>query len=133
ERPGAARVVAVATTQEEIAYHGGGALICASCLNPQMAIVVDVTFATDHPGIEKKEIGDHKMGAGPVIARGSVVSPVVFRLLADTARAGQIPFSVHAVGRDTSTNADAIHIDSAPSQGTRVTMRFVLPSLTEEP
>ncbi len=31
------------------------------------------------------------------------------------------------------TNADAIHIDSAPSQGTRVTMRFVLPSLTEEP
>lgn len=110
ERPGAARVVAVATTQEEIAYHGGGALICASCLNPQMAIVVDVTFATDHPGIEKKEIGDHKMGAGPVIARGSVVSPVVYRLLADTARAGKIPFSVHAVGRDTSTNADAIHI-----------------------
>jgi endoglucanase len=110
ERPGAARVVAVATTQEEIAYHGGGALVCASCLDPQMAIVVDVTFATDHPGIEKKEVGDHKMGSGPVISRGSLISPVVFRLLADTAKANDIPYTVHAAGRDTSTNADAIHI-----------------------
>jgi endoglucanase len=110
EKPGAARVVAVATTQEEIAYHGGGALVCASCLNPQMAIVVDVTFATDHPGIEKKEVGDHKMGSGPVISRGSLISPVVFRLLAGTAKDNKIPYTVHAAGRDTSTNADAIHI-----------------------
>jgi endoglucanase len=75
-----------------------------------MAIVVDVTFATDHPGIEKKEVGDHKMGSGPVISRGSLISPVVFRLLARTARDNQIPYTVHAAGRDTSTNADAIHI-----------------------
>ena len=32
------------------------------------AIVVDVTFATDHPGVEKKELGDHKLGGGPVLA-----------------------------------------------------------------
>jgi endoglucanase len=75
-----------------------------------MAIVVDVTFATDHPGMEKKEVGDHKMGSGPVISRGSLISPVVFRLLADTAKASEIPYTVHAAGRDTSTNADAIHI-----------------------
>jgi endoglucanase len=110
ERPGAARVVAVATTQEEIAIrHGGGAAVCVSCLGPQMAIVVDVTFATDHPGMEKKELGDHKLGGGPVLARGSVISPVVFRLLRDTAEAREIPFSVQAAGRDTSTDADAIH------------------------
>ncbi len=110
DSPGEARVVAVATTQEEIAYHGGGALVCASCLNPEMAIVVDVTFATDHPGIEKKEVGDHKLGSGPVISRGSLISPVVFRLLVDTAKANEIPYTVHAAGRDTATNADAIHI-----------------------
>jgi len=108
--PGAATVVAVATTQEEIAYHGGGALICAQCLAPQMAIVVDVTFATDHPNIDKKEIGESKMGAGPVISRGSVISPVVFRLLRDAATTHQIPFTLHAAGRFTSTDADAIHI-----------------------
>jgi endoglucanase len=110
ERPGAAQVVAVATTQEEIAWRGGGALICASCINPKMAVVVDVTFATDHPGMEKKELGDHRVGGGPVLTRGALISPVVFRMLADAAAACGIPYTVHAAGRDTSTNADAIHI-----------------------
>ena len=110
QHPGPARVVAAATTQEEIAWHGGGALVCTNCINPKMAIVCDVTFATDHPGMEKKEIGDHTIGGGPVLSRGSVVSPVVFELLRSTAERHQIPFTLHAVGRDTSTNADAIHI-----------------------
>jgi putative aminopeptidase FrvX len=110
EEPGAARVVAVATTQEEIAYHGGGALISATRVNPQMAIVIDVTFATDHPGMEKKELGEHKLGGGPVLTRGSIVSPVVFTLLRTTAERLEIPFTVHAAGRDTATDADAIHI-----------------------
>ena len=108
--PGAARVVAVATTQEEIAWRGGGALICATGVNPQMALVVDVTFATDHPQVEKKEIGEAKLGGGPVFARGSIISPVVFNLLRKTAEKKKIPFVVHAAGRDTSTDADAIHI-----------------------
>ena len=37
QNPGPARVVAAATTQEEIAWHGGGALVCTNCINPQMA------------------------------------------------------------------------------------------------
>ena len=110
ERPGAARVVAAATTQEEIAWHGGGATICAHGINPKIAIVVDVTFATDHPGVEKKEIGEHKMGGGPILSRGALISPVVFAMLRQTAKSLDMPHAVHAVGRDTSTNADAIHI-----------------------
>ena len=110
EKPGAARVVAVATTQEEIAGHGGGAGVCATCIGPQMAIVVDVTFAIDHPGLEKKEHGDAKIGGGPVLTRGSIISPVVFELLRSTAEAKRIAYSVQAAGRDTGTDADAIHI-----------------------
>jgi len=110
KKPGKARVVAAATTQEEIAWHGGGALVCANCINPQMALVVDVTFATDHPGLEKKEIGDHRIGGGPVLTRGSIIHPLVFTLLTQAAKARDIPYSVHAAGRDTSTDADAIHI-----------------------
>ena len=75
-----------------------------------MAIAVDVTFATDHPGVEKKEIGEHNIGGGPVLTRGSVVSPVAFGLLRDTADALSIPYTVHAAGRFTSTDADAIHL-----------------------
>jgi endoglucanase len=109
-KPGTARVVAAATTQEEIAWHGGGALVATNAIRPKMAIVIDVTHATDHPNMEKKEIGDHRLGGGPVLSRGALLSPVVFELLRAAARARNIPFTVHAVGRDTSTNADAIHI-----------------------
>jgi endoglucanase len=109
-QPGAARVVAVATTQEEIAYQGGGARVSATRLDPQMAIVVDVTHATDYPGAEKKEHGHHKIGGGPVLTRGSIVSPVVFGLLRDSATRLTIPYTVHAAGRESWTDADAIHV-----------------------
>lgn len=109
-RPGAAKVVAVATTQEEIGYRGGGAGVCATCIGPQMAIVVDVTFAIDHPGVEKKEYGEAAIEGGPVLTRGSIISPVVFGLLRKTAEEKKIPFALHAAGRETSTDADAIHI-----------------------
>ncbi|HEY9517532.1 MAG TPA: M20/M25/M40 family metallo-hydrolase [Gemmatimonadaceae bacterium] len=110
ERPGSAKVVAVATTQEEISWRGGGAGGGAASLNAQMAIVVDVTFATDHPGIEKKEVGEHAIGSGPVLTRGSIISPVAFRLIRSTADELKIPYTVHASGRDTGTDADAIHV-----------------------
>lgn len=110
EKPGAARVVAVATTQEEIGYMGGGALTGANRVNPSMAIAVDVTFATDSPGIEKKEVGECVLGGGPVFARGSVISPVVFGLLVGAAQRLNVPHAVRATGRNTSTDADAIHI-----------------------
>ena len=92
-KPGAARVIAVATTQEEIAWHGGGAAVSAAASGAAMAIVVDVTHATDTPGIEKKEIGDNPLGGGPVLSRGSIVSPVVLRLLRTTADELKIPYT----------------------------------------
>lgn len=109
ERPGAARVVAVATTQEEIGFRGGGALPSAVRLNPAMAVVVDVTFATDHPGVDKKEIGESTLGGGPVLTRGSVVSPVAYRMLREAAGRLGVPVQVHAAGRMSATDADAIH------------------------
>jgi endoglucanase len=110
ERPGEAKVAAVATTQEEISWRGGGAGVGATGLGAQMAIVVDVTFATDHPGIEKKEVGDHPIGSGPVLTRGSIISPVVFNILRSTADELKLPYTLHAAGRDTGTDADAIHV-----------------------
>jgi putative aminopeptidase FrvX len=110
EHPGEAAVVAAATTQEEISWRGGGAGVCAARINAQMAIVVDVTFATDSPGVDKKEVGDHRVGSGPVLTRGSVISPVVFELLRSTASELRIPFTLQAAGRETGTDADLIHV-----------------------
>ena len=66
----------MATTQEEIAWAGGGARTSAAGIDPQVAIVVDVTHATDHPNVEKKEHGDIRLGGGVVLSRGSAVNPV---------------------------------------------------------
>ena len=107
--PPAACVVAVGTTQEEIAFTGGGARTSAFGLEPDAAIVVDVTHATDSPGVEKKEVGDFKLGGGPVLSRGSAASPVVFEQLVAAAEAEKIPYAVEAAPRGTSTDADAIY------------------------
>jgi endoglucanase len=60
--------------------------------------------------VEKKELGEHNIGGGPVLTRGSVVSPVAFGLLRDAAAKLEIPYTVHAAGRFTSTDADAMHL-----------------------
>jgi endoglucanase len=104
----AASVTAVATTREEIAATGGGARSSAHHLEPDVAIVIDVTHATDYPGIEKRKHGDYRLGGGPVLARGASVSELVFDLLVETARAEQIPFTIEAASRDTHTDAEAI-------------------------
>jgi putative aminopeptidase FrvX len=107
DRP-AVPVTAVATSQEEIAYSGGGARPSATGLAPLAAIVVDVCHATDTPGVEKKRHGDIVLGGGAVLSRGSAVNPRVFELLVETAEAEAIPHRMQAAARDTGTDADAI-------------------------
>ena len=108
-RKPAAGVFAVATVREEIAWTGGGAKTSASGLDPHVAIVVDVTHATDHPTVEQKEHGDIKLGKGPVLSRGSVVNPVVFETLVKVAETQKIPYQLAAAPSDTGTDADFIH------------------------
>lgn len=103
-----ATVTAVATTREEIAATGGGARTSAAVVDAQAAIVVDVTHATDYPGMDKRKHGDHRLGGGPVIARGASVNGVVFEALVAAAEAEGIPCSIEAASRDTRTDAEAL-------------------------
>ncbi len=106
-----ASAVAVATVQEEIGGgSGGGARSSAFGLEPDVALVVDVTFSTDVPNIEKKELGEHRLGGGPVLSRGSAAHPVVFERLVEVAEAEEIPHTIQAAARSTRTDADAIHL-----------------------
>lgn len=110
ESPGSAGAVAVATVQEEIGYSGGGARTSAYSVDPDVALVVDVTFSTDAPDINKKELGEHKLGGGPVLSRGSAAHPVVFDRLTEVAEAEGISYSIQAAPRATRTDADGIHL-----------------------
>ena len=108
EAPPAASVTAVATSREEIAATGGGARTSAHRLEPDVAIVIDVTHATDYPGVEKRKHGDYRLHGGPVLSRGASVSEMVFELLVETAEAEQIPYGIEAASGDTHTDAEAI-------------------------
>lgn len=113
EDPGPAAVTAVATSQEEIGYNGGGARASAWSVEPDVAVVVDVTFSTDVPDIEKKELGDHKIGGGPVLSRGSAAHNEVFEMLATVAEDEGIPYTVQASPKATRTDADGIFLTRA--------------------
>jgi endoglucanase len=101
-------MAAVAAVQEEIGLFG--ARTSAFALQPDIAIAVDVTHATDAPGVDEKEVGSHPLGSGPAIGRGSTLSPRVFELLVETAEAERIEYSISASGRGTSTDADVLQI-----------------------
>lgn len=107
DRP-AASVAAVATAQEETSL--AGATTAAFSFEPHMAIVVDVTFATDHPESNKRQWGDVKLGGGPVLSRGAANSPLVYSRLLEVAAREDIPYSLQITPRYTGTDADAIHM-----------------------
>ena len=105
---GAGPVAGVAAVQEEIGAHG--ARVMAYGLEPDLAVVVDVTHATDAPGVDPGELGDHGLGSGPVITRGAIVNRAVNDLLDEVAAAEGIECSTEAAGRHTGTDADTVHL-----------------------
>ena len=101
-------VYGVSTVAEEIGLRG--ATTAAYAIEPTVGIAVDVTHATDTPGNDKKTQGEIKCGAGPVVFRGPNISPRVFDLLDEIAKAHSIPIQVRGVPRATGTDANAIQI-----------------------
>jgi putative aminopeptidase FrvX len=101
-------VLAMAVAQEETTF--AGSRTSAFSHSPDLAIAVDVTFATDQPGVELGEITKHELRSGPVVARGTTLHPAVTELLYEAGEEAGIPFTVESLGRGTGTDADAIHI-----------------------
>jgi endoglucanase len=122
---GAWEVVGLAVTQEETTF--AGSRTSAFALEPDAAIVIDVTHATDAPGIEVKESGKHELGTGPVLCRGSNLNEPLFELLHETARREKIPFTIEASARATGTDADAVHLSrgGVPTTLVSVPIRYM--------
>jgi endoglucanase len=104
-------VLALAVSQEETSF--AGSRTSAYAHEPGVAVVVDLTHATDQPGVELGEMTEHKLGSGPVIARGTSLHPRVFELLYEAAEQQKIEVTLESLGRGTGTDADAIHLSRA--------------------
>jgi len=102
-------VVGVAAVQEEVGDFAGSRTTAFS-IEPEVALAVDVTHATDARGGEPEEEGERKLGSGPAIGRGPSLQPAVFELLWSTAEAEGIACSVDVSRGTTWTDADAVYV-----------------------
>lgn len=121
--PHAATVVALNAVQEEIG--GNGARMAAYAIRPDVAVVLDVTHATDTPGIEKAKHGDVRLGGGPTVTHGTVNHPAVVERL--IAAAGEAPLQHESSSRYSGTDTDVIFSSRAgiPSALVSVPMRYM--------
>ncbi|MCB1232308.1 MAG: M20/M25/M40 family metallo-hydrolase, partial [Verrucomicrobiae bacterium] len=90
-------VIALNAVQEEIG--GYGARMAAHRLRPDVCVVLDVTHATDSPGIEHDKHGKIKLGGGPSLTHGTVNHPEVVKRLMSVAADAGIPLQHEASSR----------------------------------
>ena len=95
----------VNAVQEEVGLRG--AQMVAERIQPQVAIVTDVTHDTFTPMIDKITHGEVRTGNGPSITTGPAVQNNLRKLIIETADAHKIPFQREAASRYTGTDTDA--------------------------
>jgi len=95
----------VNAVQEEIGLRG--AQMIAERIQPNAAIVTDVTHDTTTPMIDKKIQGECEIGKGPVIAYAPAVQQKLRDLITTAAEKNKIPFQRAALSRATGTDTDA--------------------------
>jgi endoglucanase len=104
----AAKIVSVATVQEEIGVRG--ATTSAYLADPHIAVAVDVGHATDHPDCDQRKYGETKLGGGPIICRGPNINPKIYDKLVKAAKKLKIPYQLEGASRPTGTDARAIQM-----------------------
>ena len=101
-----AEICAVSNVQEEVGLLGARQI--AYSLKPDVALVVDVTHATDYPTVNKQEHGDVKVGSGPTLTHGGCNHPEVVARLESIAKSKKIPLQHEAMSSTSGTDTDAI-------------------------
>jgi endoglucanase len=100
------QLVCLNAVQEEIG--GNGALMATHRLMPDVSLCLDVTHATDTPGIDNARHGQVKLGGGPTLTHGGANHPLVIERLEKVARSKRIPIQHEASSRFTGTDTDRI-------------------------
>jgi putative aminopeptidase FrvX len=99
-------VCAVSNVQEEVGLLGARQI--AYSLKPDIALVVDVTHATDYPNVSKAQHGDIHIGKGPTITHGGCNHPGVVDRIESVAKSNNIPLQHEAMSATSGTDTDAI-------------------------
>lgn len=98
----------VSTVQEETGSRG--ARTSTFEINPQIALIVDVTFASDHPETSKQLLGDVKLHSGPGLTIGGFTNPRVYQLLVAAATNAGITYQHDIQAGYTGTDNDNVQV-----------------------
>ncbi|HSH93972.1 MAG TPA: M42 family metallopeptidase [Roseimicrobium sp.] len=101
-----AEVMVVSNIMEEIGLLGARQI--AYTLKPDVALVVDVTHATDYPTVNKILHGDVHIGKGPSLTHGSCNHPEVVKRLESVAKKEKIKLQHEAISATSGTDTDVI-------------------------
>lgn len=101
-----AEISAVSNIMEEVGLLGARQI--AYTLKPDAALVVDVTHATDYPGVSKIQHGDISIGKGPTITHGGCNHPEVVARLEKVAAEQKIKIQHEAMSAASGTDTDVI-------------------------
>jgi putative aminopeptidase FrvX len=99
-------VICLNAVQEEIG--GNGAMMATYRLKPDLCVCLDVTHATDTPGISTAKFGSVKLGGGPTVSHGTANHPHVVKRIIDIAEKHKLPLQHEASSRFTGTDTDKI-------------------------
>ena len=77
-------------------------------IQPDLCICLDVTHATDTPGLDAAKTGSIKLGGGPSLTHGTANHPMVVKRLLEVAATAKIPIQHEASSRFTGTDTDKI-------------------------
>jgi endoglucanase len=96
-------VYAASSVQEETGLNGAQMQVVK--LAPDVAIAVDVTHATDSPGIDLKLHGEVKLGKGPTFSIGRENHPVLLERLRQVAKKKKIAYQTETFSLTGGTDA----------------------------
>lgn len=118
-------IVFANTVQEEVGCIG--AKMLAHRINPDAAICLDVTHATDSPGLDKGRYGDVQLGSGPCVCHGPACHHLVVSRLELVADKAKIALQFETSGRTSGTNADSIFTarDGVPCANVSIPLRYM--------
>ncbi|MGB0578192.1 MAG: M42 family metallopeptidase [Limisphaerales bacterium] len=103
-----AEICAVSNIMEEVGCLGARQI--AYGLDPDAAIVVDVTHATDCPTINQQQHGEVNLGGGPTVTHGGGNHVVLVERLEKIAAKKKITLQHEAASRSTGTDTDVIFL-----------------------
>jgi endoglucanase len=101
-----AEIMFVSNIMEEVGLFGARQI--AYSLKPDVALVVDVTHATDYPTVSQQQHGDINVGDGPAITHGGPNHAEVVARIEKVAEAQKIKLQHEATSNTSGTDTDVI-------------------------